>query len=563
MIMPVDIDLYDLHLFHSTNTETKNRPKELTAVAAQFASVLRTNHVPTPLELPPLLKYTSHLTSIHDDIQAELDSLVSQLDSLQEKHELLTAAAAPYDAFSSAFRRFPPELLQVIFVHCLPETRNAVLHAKEAPLTLGRVCRRWRSIVENTPELWASLHIVPPNVSITGIPSPSDIVDAGGGGGTDGEGSADGEEGLGRAGPLTQEAHTRALNAARFAEKREIVSWWLGRSGTCPLSISFVWFGSDGDEEMRLCASLLDLLIPLAKRWKRLEFQVPVKMFEFTGRGGKDGRGFGDLKPEDVPSLRHFSLTDNRSTFSETELPFAWPPCLGFLNSANLDGGGPRLSTLLLTFFSGGIRLPSTHYSVLRGLFLESNMGFFWATESEMWDSLAQCTALESLTLKFPLSAPGGLAPHNHTDMWGDDGSDGAGGGEGRRHKRRKERRVTTLPMLESLCLDGDQSLGGAFQVTRTLAGLRCPRLKILEVFGRTTGTPLDADDGHGVGGSLNLNTEGAGDGSGIVAEDDLVTLDRDDDTPLPLTSQEPIQLTLPADWSCASLQSAVDEYCM
>jgi hypothetical protein len=122
--------------------------------------------------------------------------------------------------------------------------------------------------------------------------------------------------------------------------------------------------------------------------------------------------------------------------------------------------------------------------------------------------------------------------------MWGNDGSgDSAGGGE----RRGRERRVTTLPMLESLCLDGDQSLGGAFQVTRTLAGLRCPRLRVLEVFGRTTGTPLDAEDGHGAGGSSNLNSEEAGDGSDVAAGDDLVMLDQDDDSPLPLTSQEPI----------------------
>lgn len=493
------------------------RPAELTSIAAQFASVLHTNHVPTPSELPSLLKYTSHLTSIQDGLQTELESLQARLSDLQEQHEMLTEAVAPYHSFSSAFRRFPPELLQVIFVHCLPETRNPVMHASEAPLVLGRVCSRWRRIVESTPELWACLHVVPPNVSIAG--NGVEVIDVGSD--SDGEGGVGEEEGIGNR-PLTQEAHTRAVNAARFAKKREIVSWWLERSGTCPLSLSFVWFGSEGDNEMRLCASLLDLLLPLSRRWGRMEFQVPVRMFEFTGGSGKGN--FAGLKPEDVPLLRHFSLTDNRSTFSETEELSAWPSCLAFLNSGSRNaalGAVPRLYELSLTFFSGGIRLPTISCSSLRGLYLESNIGFFWSSEDpEMWNTLAQCVVLESLTLKFPLSSNDPLPAHPFST-----GNEGNGGVSGQRRRNRNQRRITTLPMLERLCLDGDQSLGGAFHITRAMAGMRCPKLRVLEVFGRTTGTPLIGEDDDSEG--------GAGD-------TDLLKMN-ETDWPLPVTSHEPM----------------------
>ncbi|KAJ6508389.1 hypothetical protein C8R45DRAFT_967237 [Mycena sanguinolenta] len=69
-------------------------------------------------------------------------------------------------------RLIPQEILQEIFISCLPTKHNALIDHNEAPLLLGRVCRYWRSVAyHSTPMLWSSIHIplsgylcAPPNV---------------------------------------------------------------------------------------------------------------------------------------------------------------------------------------------------------------------------------------------------------------------------------------------------------------------------------------------------------------------------------------------------------------
>ncbi|KAJ7457065.1 hypothetical protein FB451DRAFT_1275835 [Mycena latifolia] len=52
----------------------------------------------------------------------------------------------------------PPEITAEIFAHCLPSSPCRP-EIDTAPLLLGRICRDWRSIALDSPELWASLEI--------------------------------------------------------------------------------------------------------------------------------------------------------------------------------------------------------------------------------------------------------------------------------------------------------------------------------------------------------------------------------------------------------------------
>ncbi|KAJ7457094.1 hypothetical protein FB451DRAFT_1275921 [Mycena latifolia] len=52
----------------------------------------------------------------------------------------------------------PPEITAQIFAHCLPSSPSRP-KIDRAPLLLGRICRDWRNIVLDSPELWASLEI--------------------------------------------------------------------------------------------------------------------------------------------------------------------------------------------------------------------------------------------------------------------------------------------------------------------------------------------------------------------------------------------------------------------
>jgi hypothetical protein len=52
----------------------------------------------------------------------------------------------------------PNEITMKIFTHCLPDSISPP-NIDVAPLLLGRVCRDWRIIAHETPELWTSLKI--------------------------------------------------------------------------------------------------------------------------------------------------------------------------------------------------------------------------------------------------------------------------------------------------------------------------------------------------------------------------------------------------------------------
>ncbi|KAJ7916029.1 hypothetical protein B0H13DRAFT_2451136 [Mycena leptocephala] len=50
----------------------------------------------------------------------------------------------------------PPEITVAIFGHCMP-LRPVWPSPREAPLLLAQICRQWREICLDTPQLWASI----------------------------------------------------------------------------------------------------------------------------------------------------------------------------------------------------------------------------------------------------------------------------------------------------------------------------------------------------------------------------------------------------------------------
>ena len=366
---------------------------------------MNTNYIPSNTEIAEIKEYVSSVNHKLTQYDARIAELEAVLQEITKKRTELNNARSAHEALVSPLRRVPPEILQLIFVWCLPQNHNSVMHASEAPVLLGRVCSEWRRISLATPEVWASLHIVPPNVNFSNPGS----------------------------------------SAARFERKRELVKMWLARSGACPLSISLVWFAGDSEEEVKLCASLLEVLVPMCGRWRMLDFQVPLKMFSpFIG-----------LTVEDVPLLEGMSLMDNRTPL-DTVAVDRWPESLTFAESAT------KLRNFTLTFFSGGIRLPSIPWPQLTTLYLESNIAFFFTDSREMLNTLSGCANLQSCTLKFPLSHTALLPAYKKLDS------------------------PIVLPQLHTLCVDGDQHLHNTFHMSNTLTNLCAPKLRKLEILGRS-----------------------------------------------------------------------------
>ncbi|KAJ7037461.1 hypothetical protein C8F04DRAFT_1035751 [Mycena alexandri] len=157
-----------------------------------FASKLGTNYCPSDeevLEIQRLLvEPLSRLKGIDDKI-AELQKTIVKLT--QERDSVSTYVEA-HKALISPLLRLPLDIIQEIFIACLPAHRNCVMSAVEAPVLLGRICSLWRTVSLSTPRLWARLHIAEPG------------------------------------GPRQE----------KYAQRIAITKAWLERSAHCPLSIS-------------------------------------------------------------------------------------------------------------------------------------------------------------------------------------------------------------------------------------------------------------------------------------------------------------------------------------
>ncbi|KAJ6602106.1 hypothetical protein B0H10DRAFT_1757678, partial [Mycena sp. CBHHK59/15] len=84
----------------------------------------------------------------------EITYLQKALEKLTEEHDRLGAYVDTHKALISPVRQLPLDILQEIFVACIPTHRNCVMHATEVPVLLGRICSSWRIISLSTPRLW-------------------------------------------------------------------------------------------------------------------------------------------------------------------------------------------------------------------------------------------------------------------------------------------------------------------------------------------------------------------------------------------------------------------------
>ncbi|KAJ6568594.1 hypothetical protein B0H19DRAFT_1256344 [Mycena capillaripes] len=212
---------------------------------------LRTNYVPTVSERKVIKQYceqgSQQIARISATIQRDTSQLASSSGRLAALHELVD----PYLALLSPIRGIPPEILQEIFVSCLPTRHCAITHAAHVPLVLGSVCRIWREISLSTPALWSSVHIVVPHT-------------------------------------IDNHPPVAYMEGLRL---------WLLRSGGCPLTISiFVPNGCELDIHL-----IVDLIIPYSHRWKSLKL-------ELTSDEGLTT--LWNLMPKDIPLLETLKISD-------------------------------------------------------------------------------------------------------------------------------------------------------------------------------------------------------------------------------------------------------------
>ncbi|KAJ7753313.1 hypothetical protein DFH07DRAFT_511142 [Mycena maculata] len=134
-------------------------------MASPFASRLGTNYCPTDgkmVEIEALLIGPSLRMKRLDDEIAEIQKALTKLT---EERDSLGAYIGAHKALVSPVRRLPRDMIQDIFMACLPTHR---MSAREAPVLLGRIYSSWRVISLSTPGLWVSLRIA--------VPGPAKVV---------------------------------------------------------------------------------------------------------------------------------------------------------------------------------------------------------------------------------------------------------------------------------------------------------------------------------------------------------------------------------------------------
>ncbi|GLB40777.1 hypothetical protein LshimejAT787_0806480 [Lyophyllum shimeji] len=289
-----------------------------------------------------------HLEALLSLQDAKLAKLERQIICLQKQRDDVQNIVDRYRAVLSSARQLPFEVLQEIFIHCLPGERNAAMSIREAPLLLGQVCRAWRSVSQCTPRLWASIH----------IPIPCALI--------------------GDAIPESRKA---------ASARNELVKAWLERSGSCPLSISLAEiFANETSPDFHVLsnagADVMATLAQFSRRWRRVEFSCSSSAFQTLMA----------VSREDVPMLESLSIEciqDRQKEFSKS----------AFL--------APRLRTVRLSHMPGDISDYRLDWSNITELFVDDHGS---STEREpyvhhkitlpkAWELLSRCQNLVRCTL--------------------------------------------------------------------------------------------------------------------------------------------------------------------
>ena len=222
-----------------------------------LTKLLRHNNLPSEPELQEAFELRSKS-------QEDLLQIDTEIQRLQEKRASIQKSIDTCNTILSPARRLLPDVLCEIFYHCLPDDRNPILSATEAPMLLTRVCSIWRAVALTSPLIWARLHI-----SLPGNPcfSPS--------------------------------FGTR-LSSAAIAKRYQVfsnvmelrclaVKDWLTRAGTCPLSISLsypmgfieVVDNSVNDREAYdVTEPLFQQILSFSQRWKHVELSMPLSIYK-------------------------------------------------------------------------------------------------------------------------------------------------------------------------------------------------------------------------------------------------------------------------------------------
>ncbi|KAJ3521116.1 hypothetical protein NMY22_g12447 [Coprinellus aureogranulatus] len=224
----------------------------------------------------------------YDALSVELSQVQATLQDLQAKQKRLQAQMCPLRVIISPIRHLPDDILQEIFLACLPDDHYPTLDPLQAPLLLTHISRPWRFVAINTRRLWTAIHIPLP---VLNIPS--------------------------------QSIHTIHAEVERCKLKTkfgrissiflEMVEEWVDRIGGCSLSFSVCQQDNQSVEEDFCLQALLQILLRGSKGWEHVDIAAPLRSVGCVV----------DARPEDFPSLKSLAIcTTSRHPLSSQNVGF-------------------------------------------------------------------------------------------------------------------------------------------------------------------------------------------------------------------------------------------------
>jgi len=321
-----------------------------------FASRLGTTFVPTDNEAVEIKKILDKYTPKLAQISSELARVRALYEELENQHKQLADEMDAHRRLLSLLGRdlLPTDILQEIFLSCLPTSHDSIMTKKEAPVLLTQVCSHWRRVALNTPLLWASIHIP--------ITSAEEVGDA---------------------------SFSDAATDLRMTKRVSAVREWLSRSKDCPLSFTF-GSGPNILGANRHCDDVISLLQSRLGRWHRVT--VNATKDYITTFAALDGRQMPLLESITVRNASMGGWGGPSPIVTENR-----PSQLSLFES-------PSLRSLNVSYLTEDITSLPVRWAALSHLSLSHNQG---PTEiPQIFDLLKACTRLVSFRLTTAYSPP-------------------------------------------------------------------------------------------------------------------------------------------------------------
>jgi F-box-like len=248
--------------------------------SSPFASRLNSNYIATNSEATEIRSLLKRPTSRLEELSIQLQELDEQYTEIRNEQASLLLSITKHRALMSLVRKLPIEIIQEIFIACLPTAHNAVMSRWEPPILLTQICSSWRNIAHATPQLWQSIHIAAPCTSNS----------------------------MGRyAGECLN-----LPSAVEQGQRSEAVLEWITRSATFPLDISLGQWGNSTPDGFY--DKIIDYLIRFSERWREIRFSAPYQALIPVAA----------LPTSKVPLLETLSLNCPPAHISPLDRQYVW-----------------------------------------------------------------------------------------------------------------------------------------------------------------------------------------------------------------------------------------------